>query len=111
MADENQVQLDAIPWYKSPQFVAHTTAMISAAIALSPKIVAWVGTHLGIDLSTPAAIQATVETVFGFIALIAPSVGAMLRARSKIQPLVISQKKADVVNAPAAIDPPSTPKI
>lgn len=102
MTDDTQVQLDAIAWYKSPQQIAHVTTAVSALLALSPKLAAHVGTAIGVDLSTPANVQATVEVVFGFIALVAPSIGAWLRARSKVQPLVLTQKKADAANAPAA---------
>jgi hypothetical protein len=106
MSDDPQVQLDAIPWYKSPQQIMHVTTAVSALLALSPKAAAAIGAFLGIDLSTPANVQVAVEALFGFIAIVAPSVGAWLRARSKVQPLTISQKKADAVNAPAADSPP-----
>jgi hypothetical protein len=85
----NTTTVGALPWYKSPVQVAQVATFLSAAIALFPKL----GTMLGV--TTPTDVTNFVQTVFGAIALIAPIVGTVLRARSKIQPLTLSQSSAD----------------
>lgn len=79
----------AAPWYTSPVQKAQVVAIVSALVALSPKI----GQVLGI--ANPGQAAAWVETVFGFIALVAPILGSIWRARSKLQPLTLTQKAAD----------------
>jgi hypothetical protein len=85
----NTTTVGALPWYKSPVQIAQVATFLSAAIALYPKL----GTLLGI--TTPADVTNFVQTGFGAIALIAPIIGTILRARSKIQPLTLSQSGAD----------------
>jgi hypothetical protein len=89
----NTTTVGALPWYKSPVQVAQVATFLSAAIALFPKL----GTLLG--LTTPEQVANFVQTAFGAITLIAPIVGTILRAKSKIQPLTLSQTAAD--NHPA----------
>jgi hypothetical protein len=93
-------QMDTIPWYKSPQQISHVTAAVSALIALSPKVAALLGNP------APEAVSMAVGGLFGFIAFLAPTVGAIFRAKSKVQPLVLTQKKADAANVPST--PPAT---
>lgn len=88
----------AVPWYQSSVQKAQVAAAVSALVALSPKI----GQALGI--ATPAAAAAWVETIFGAITLIAPIVGSILRARSALQPLTLTQGKADVHPATIAAE-------
>jgi hypothetical protein len=85
----NTTTVGALPWYKSPVQVSQVATGLSAAIALFPKL----GTLLGV--TTPADVTTFVQTLFGAIALIAPIVGTVLRARSKIQPLTLTQGNAD----------------
>src|SRR5580698_6102714 len=85
----NTTTVGALPWYKSPVQVAQVATFLSAAIALFPKL----GTMLGI--TTPADVTNFVQTAFGAIALIAPIVGTVLRAKSTIQPLTLTQTSAD----------------
>lgn len=88
----------AIPWYQSPVQKAQIASLLAALVALSPKI----GQVIGI--STPGAAAAWVENIFGAITLLAPLVGAILRARSKLQPLTLTQGKADVHPATIAAE-------
>lgn len=85
--------LGAVPFYKSPVQIAQVTTFVSALIAMFPKWGAVVG------LTTPDQVNTAVETTFGFIALVAPFVGMILRAKSKIQPLTITPTGA--ANHPA----------
>lgn len=101
ITDPNTV--GAVPWYQSPVQISQVTTFVSAVIAMFPK---W-GTAVGI--TTPDQVNTAVTTVFGFIALVAPFVGMILRARSKIQPLTLSQAKADAHPATAVADARSTP--
>ena len=78
----------AAPWYTSQVQKAQVAAAVSALVALSPKVGAWLG------VKTPADVSAWVETVFGFITLAAPLIGTVLRARSKLQPLTLTKAKA-----------------
>lgn len=88
----------AVPWYQSPVQRAQVVAMVSALVALSPKL----GKLIGVN--TPADAAVWVETVFGFITLVAPIVGTIWRARSKLQPLTLTQAKADVHPATIAAE-------
>ena len=85
----NTTTVGALPWYKSPVQIAQVATFLSAAIALFPKL----GTILGV--TTPTDVTNFVQTAFGAIALIAPIIGTVLRARSTIQPLTLSQTAAD----------------
>lgn len=101
----------AIPWYKSPQTIGLVTTAVSAAIALFPKV----GQLLGLTSGT--AIDAAVTTIFGFIALIAPIVGTVVRVKSKAQPITLTQAAADThpatvaIQAPAPLPPLDPPKV
>lgn len=88
----------AIPWYQSPVQKAQIASLLAALVALSPKI----GQVIGI--STPGAAAAWVENIFGAITLLAPLIGTILRARSKLQPLTLTQGKADVHPATIAAE-------
>jgi hypothetical protein len=80
----------AIPFYKSPQTIGLVTTFISAAIALFPKA----GQLLG--LAAPGAVESAVTGIFGAIAVIAPIVGAIVRTKSTVQPITLTQAAADV---------------
>lgn len=93
--------LDAIPWYRSPQQIGLVTTAVSALIALFPKI----GKMLG--WNTPDDVSAGVTSVFGVIAVIAPIIGTFIRAKSTVQPLTLTKAAAEahpntVANAQAA---------
>jgi uncharacterized membrane protein len=90
----------AIPWFKSPVQIAQVTSLLSAAIALFPKLGTWLG------IKTPDDVTTLVQTTFGFIALVAPIVGTIMRARSTIQPLTLTQTAAD--NHPSTIKAEAT---
>jgi hypothetical protein len=85
----------AAPWYESKVQIAQVTALVSALIAMFPKV----GNYLGI--TTPSQVAPWVETIFSFIALAAPLIGAILRAKSNYQPLTLTRAAAD--NHPATI--------
>lgn len=87
----------AAPWYTSPVQKAQVVAAVSALVALSPKL----GKLIGVNTHTEAA--AWVETIFGFITLVAPILGALWRARSQLQPLTLTQAKADAHPATIAV--------
>jgi uncharacterized membrane protein len=78
-----------IPWYKSSVQISQVTTMVSALMAMSPKLAAQLG------LTTPANVQMAVEAFFGIVAFVAPIVGTFVRARSAIQPLTLTQARAD----------------
>jgi hypothetical protein len=80
----------AAPWYTSKVQIAQITALISAAAAMFPKIAAKFG------LAQPADVQVAVETTFGFIAIAAPVLGTIWRAKSTIQPLTLTRAAAAV---------------
>lgn len=80
---------EAVPWYTSPVQKAQITAAVSAFLALSPKVGNWLG------WKTPIDVQVGMETVFGFITFIAPIMGSLWRAKSALQPLTLTQAKAD----------------
>jgi predicted lipid-binding transport protein (Tim44 family) len=80
----------AVPWYQSKVQISQVAALVSAGVALSPKL----GKLIGVN--TPAEAMIWVETVFGFIALVAPILGTIWRAKSKLQPLTFTQAAADV---------------
>lgn len=81
--------VSAIPWYKSPVQIANVTAFASAIIALFPQV----GRALG--LATPTDVSTAVTTVFAFAAIVAPAVGGILRAKSKVQPLTLTAAQAE----------------
>jgi hypothetical protein len=88
-ASSTPAQLPATPWYNSKVQIAQVVALVSALTAISPKIASTLG------LTSLAAIQTTVEAVFGTIAFIAPVVGTWFRAKSTVQPLTLTQAAAD----------------
>lgn len=89
MADEPIAP--AIPWYSSPVQIAQTASAISTFVALFPKsqIV------LALGLSDPTVVTNDVTYAFGTCAFIAAVIGMIARSRSKIQPVTLTQKKAD----------------
>lgn len=79
----------AIPWYKSPQTIGLITTFVAAAVALFPKA----GAALG--LTSPGAISTAVSNVAGVIALIAPVIGTIVRAKSTEQPITLTEAGAE----------------
>lgn len=98
MTDGDPNTVGAVPWYQSKVQIAQITSLVSAFIALFPKI----GAALG--LKTSDEINTTITTVFAFIAVAAPLVGTIFRAKSTIQPLTLTQAKADVHPATVAAE-------
>jgi len=80
----------AIPFYKSPQEIGLVTTVLSGLIALFPRI----GAALGHPTQAETALL--VQNVFGTIALLAPLVLAIHRARSPLQPLTLTPAAAEV---------------
>jgi hypothetical protein len=87
-----------IPWYQSPVQRAQVTAAVSAVIALFPKVGGLIG------VKTPDDIAVWVESVFGAVTVAAPILGAIWRAKSKLQPLTLT--KAAAAAHPAAVNAP-----
>lgn len=78
----------AAPWYTSPVQISQITAAISGVLTVFPQLANLVG------LTDTTKITAAVTVV-------AAVAGAIFRARSKIQPLTLTQAKAD--NHPATV--------
>jgi hypothetical protein len=94
----------AIPFYKSPQTIGLIVTFVSAAVALFPKV----GTMLG--LTSPTAIQTAVENIAGVIAMVAPIVGTIVRAKQTSgQPITLTQKGADEHPATIAAEVAAAP--
>lgn len=87
----------ALPWYKSPVQVAQTASFISGLVALSPKN----GIFTALGLTDPATVTTDVTGAFAVIALLAGLWGLIARARSKTQPLTITQANAEAHPATA----------
>lgn len=89
-------QLPAIPWYKSPVQIAQLTTAVTALAAVAPKAAAYLG------LTTPEAISTTVQNVCGGVSFLALAYGIIRRALSPIQPLTLTQARADAHPATVA---------
>lgn len=91
--DPNQAsQPAAIPFWKSPMFLAVLTAMLTKLIVLVPNVSQAIGLSAS-TLSNYVSMTALgIGTVADFIAL-------QRRKNFKIQPLTGSQAKADVISA------------
>ena len=90
--------LNPIPWYRSPVQIAQVATAISALVAVFPRVGIWLG------LTSPTAITDAVTAIFGVIALVAPIVGTILRAKSNVQPLTLTQASADAKVTPATAE-------
>ena len=95
MSTPTPVPAPAVPWYQSPVQKAQVVAAVSALVALSPKLGSLVG------IKTPAEASAWVESLFGAITFVAPILGSIWRARSKLQPLTLT--KAGAASHPATV--------
>lgn len=91
------VTAGAIPFYKSPQEIALATTAVSALIAVFPKLGQF------FHLSTPSDAANAVTAVFGFIAVVVPIIGGIVRWNSKGQPLTVTQAAADAHPATQAV--------
>lgn len=88
----------AIPWYKSPVQISLVVTIISALIAAFPKI----GQAIG--LNTPGEVETAVQNVFAVVALVAPIIGSITRAKSTIQPLTLTAASAETHPATIAAE-------
>ena len=84
--------LSAIPWYRSPVIISQISASVSALVAIAPKN--QVVTALG--LSDPNTVVQLVTAVSGVIAVLSSLAGVVLRARSPVQPVTLTQVSADL---------------
>lgn len=87
--------MNPIPWYKSPVQISLITTIVSGLISLFPKL----GAALGITSSDAGNI---VTQVFGAIAVLAPIVGTIFRAKSPVQPLTLTASSAAAQVTPAS---------
>ena len=92
----------AIPWYKSPTQIAMVSSAVSALIALFPRMGVW------LHLTSPNDVVNAVTVIFGFIAVIAPVIGSVYRAKSSLQPLTLTAAAAAI--HPSTIAAKVTPK-
>jgi hypothetical protein len=90
--------IGAIPWYKSPVMIGAVVTVLSTILGLTPKLAAALG------LTSPGAIQTTVDAAFQMIALVAAIVVAIKRQGSTLQPLTLTQAGADAHPSNAAVD-------
>lgn len=90
MPDADPNTLGAVPWYQSPVQIAQVSSLVSTLVALFPQV----GKAMGLE--TPSAVSNAVTLVFGVIAGVAALFGMVKRAKSNIQPLTLTQAKADV---------------
>lgn len=81
---------EAIPWYRSPVFVGVATAILAQLAVVLPKVAAALG------LTSPDAINHSVNAIFDSISLAATAYAAIKRVKAPIQPLTTTQAKADV---------------
>lgn len=81
----------AVPWYESPVQISQIVACISGVFTVFPQLAALLG------MTDTTKITAAV-TVAAAIA------GLIFRARSKIQPLTLTQSRADNHPATAVAD-------
>jgi hypothetical protein len=88
-------------WTASPVQISQAISAGTAALALFPKALAVFG------IKTPADVALGVELVFGIATLVAPIVGMVWRAASRLQPLTWSKKAAAAAPAiPIQATPP-----
>jgi hypothetical protein len=80
----------AVPWYTSPVYIGALVTVISTLATLAPKAANALG------LTTPGAIQTSVQNVFGVIALLSGIFTALKRQSSTVQPLTLTQAQADI---------------
>lgn len=85
----------AIPWYQSPVYIGAVVTVVSSLLSVAPKL----ATELG--LTSSDAISHLVDTVFGFVALLAGSYTAWKRANSSVQPITMT--KAGAANHPVTL--------
>lgn len=78
----------AAPWWTSPVQVSQVVAAISLITLLFPKVTAELG------LTSPAAIDSLANQIATVIGSVASLAALGLRAYSKIQPLVLTEKRA-----------------
>lgn len=95
MSTPTPVPAPAVPWYQSKVQIAQVVTLVSALAAISPKVANTFG------LTSLAAIQTAVESIFGTIAVLAPVLGTIWRARSNLQPLTLT--KASAAAHPATV--------
>ena len=103
MSDDTPLSGAAVPWYTSAVQRAQLSTAIAGLVALSPKL----GNLIGVHSSAQAAQW--VESIAGIYAVAAPLVGMLWRARSKLQPLTLTQARADV--HPATIAAIASPEV
>lgn len=79
----------ALPWYKSSVYIGAVVTTLSTLAVLAPKAAAALG------LTSPDAINATVNSVFEVITLVAGVFTGIQRARSTVQPLTATASAAE----------------
>lgn len=94
MADQSTgtpapVTAGAIPWYKSPIYVAALTTVLGAIATLYPKAAAVLG------INTPLGQTAFIELAGGVVTLMGGAVIWLVRQLNKGQPITLTQASAN----------------
>jgi hypothetical protein len=79
----------AIPWYKSPIYIAAMTTVLGAIATLYPKAAATIG------INTPLGQTAFIELAGGLVTLAGGAVIWVMRQISKGQPITFTQAGAN----------------
>jgi len=82
----------ALPFWKSPLFLMILTAFLTKVIAAFPGLVSWVGLD-------PENLNLYVTGISLGVGGLADIIAMKLRASSKLQPLTVTQAKADEIVA------------
>lgn len=88
--------MNAIPWYQSP-------VMIGAVVSIVSQLVVLFGLNIA-----PDVLSKDVDAVFQVLALAAAGYAAWKRKTSAVQPVTLTQKRADTHPATLASAPPAT---
>jgi hypothetical protein len=84
------VTAGAIPWYKSPIYIAAMTTVLGAIATLYPKAAAVIG------INTPLGQTAFIELAGGLVTLAGGGVIWVMRQINKGQPITLTQAAANV---------------
>jgi hypothetical protein len=87
--------MEAVPFYKSPVFLMIVTAFLTRLILIFPHIALWFGLTTETLSAVAAFVVLIVGAAFDVLAL-------RFRKKSQLQPLTLTQSKADAVNGARA---------
>ncbi len=96
--------LGAAPWYTSAVYKGIAVSMATGVAGYLPGLFRWLG------WTSPEAIHSGIELLFQGAALIAAGYALRKRTTSSIQPLTLTQAKADAHPATAVANAKETSK-